>query len=155
MTRKHRFVLPSRRSVGLIRRRESPNEVAAGPIYHAAINRPVTSARWGRGVLHEPCLLLYLFLVPDGNWNEPIKAPPYRLHRRLWEIPLWDLAALHVYHTLHLPYPVMDVMLLRCNMEVELEAQSLDESIEWLLALLLGLYVEGISPTFAPTYGAP
>lgn len=44
----------------------------------------------------------------------------------------------------------MDVMLGHCNVEVRIESESIDQAIDLLHTLLLGLYMEGISPTLAP-----
>ena len=90
-----------------------------------------------------------LFVGPDRDW-EAVDAPPFRLARRLWETSTFDLATLATRHRLHLPYQMMDVMLGRCNLEVRIDATELDDAIEWLHALLLGLYTERISPTVAP-----
>lgn len=90
-----------------------------------------------------------LFLSPKSDW-EAIDEPPFRIARRLWETSTFDLATLATRHKLHLPYQVMDVMLGRCNVEVRIETEDLDGAIELLHTLLLGLYMEGVSPTLAP-----
>lgn len=91
-----------------------------------------------------------LFLQPDFEWSEPIEVPPFRLARRLWETSTFDLATLASRHRLQIPYQVMDVMLARCNVEVAIQANDLEDAVDWLHCLLLGLYVERASPTIAP-----
>ncbi|MHB8308508.1 MAG: hypothetical protein ACYDDH_10625 [Candidatus Desulforudaceae bacterium] len=77
-------------------------------------------------------------------------ATPFRLARRLWQTSTFDLATLATRHRLHLPYQAMDVMLGQCNVELAIQADSLDDAIGWLHSILLGLYIEGVSPTIAP-----
>lgn len=91
-----------------------------------------------------------LFLTPD--FEEPtIMEGEFRLARRLWETPIFDLATLATKHTLHLPYQVMDVFLGRCNLEVSICGDlSLEEAFDRLQSLRLALYSEGVSPFIVP-----
>jgi len=91
-----------------------------------------------------------LFLQPDIEWEVALIDPPFQLARRLWETSTFDLATLASRHRLHLPYQVMDVMLQQCNLELRVEADALDDSMEWLSSFLLGFYARGGSPTIAP-----
>lgn len=96
-----------------------------------------------------PYFFPLLFLLPAPGWDS-VEDPPFKIARRLWQTSVFDLATLATRHKLHLPYQVMDVMLARCNVEVCIEADSLDDAAELLNVLLLGLYTENVSPTVAP-----
>lgn len=90
-----------------------------------------------------------LFLVPDDGLSD-VDCGAFGVSRRRWETSLFDLATLATKHKLHLAYELMEVMLARCNLEVWASAGTVDEAAEYLGALLLTLYIEGVSPTVAP-----
>jgi hypothetical protein len=91
-----------------------------------------------------------LFLRPAGEWKAALNDSPFQLIKRRWETSTFDLATLASRHRLHLPYQVMEVMLQQCNLELRIEADSLDDAIGRMSAFLLGLYAGGASPTIAP-----
>jgi hypothetical protein len=90
-----------------------------------------------------------MFIQPNGDW-ERVEEADYAVSRRLWRTSSFDLATLATRHSLHLPYQIMDVMLARCNLEVQVEAEGWQEATERLHEFLLGLYVLGTSPTLSP-----
>jgi hypothetical protein len=51
-------------------------------------------------------------------------------------------------------YQLMDVLLGRCNFELQVDAVDRDQALESLSAILLGLYMHGVSPTLAPFVAA-
>lgn len=91
-----------------------------------------------------------LFLRPDTKWESVLSESPFRLARRLWETSTFDLATLASTHKLHISYQLMDVMLHRCNLELQIDCNDLEDATDWLSSFLLGLYIQGRSPTIAP-----
>lgn len=75
---------------------------------------------------------------------------PFALVRRLWETSTFDLATLATKHKLYVPYQLMDVFLSNCNLELQAEADSLDQAVENINALFLGFYLTGVSPSLVP-----
>ncbi len=89
------------------------------------------------------------FLLPSENLQKS-DCFSFGIARREWNTSLFDLATLATKHKLHLPYQIMDVMLKRCNLEIWIKGVSYEAAVNKLSALLLCLYIEGVSPTFSP-----
>jgi hypothetical protein len=90
-----------------------------------------------------------LFLEPEVSFISATQSP-FRLTRRRWTTSTFDLATLATKHRLHLAYQLMDVLLGHCHLELQVDAVDREQAIESLSAILLGLYMHGVSPTLAP-----
>ncbi len=90
-----------------------------------------------------------LFLKPEASFISSTQFP-FRLTRRQWSTSTFDLATLATKHRLHLAYQLMDVLLGQCNFELQVDAVDREQALESLSAILLGLYMHGVSPTLAP-----
>lgn len=90
-----------------------------------------------------------LFLKPEASFISAIQSP-FHLTPRRWSTSTFDLATLATKHRLHLPYQLMDVLLGQCNLELQVDAVDRETAVESLSAILLGLYMHGVSPTLAP-----
>lgn len=90
-----------------------------------------------------------LFLRPAES-TLSVSRPPFRLSTRKWTTSTFDLATLATKHHLHLPYQLMDVLLGHSNLELEIDAPDVGAATESLTAILLGMYLSGVSPTLAP-----
>jgi hypothetical protein len=90
-----------------------------------------------------------LFLRPAEE-SISVSRAPFRLVSRKWTTSTFDLATLATKHRLHLSYQLMDVLLAHCNLELEIDAPNFEAAIDALTAILLGMYLTGVSPTLAP-----
>ncbi len=96
-------------------------------------------------VYHFPLPLI----VPEPDLHS-VELSPYRVSRRLWHTSTFDFATLATKHKIHLSPALLEALLSRCNVEVAVEADSLDKAVDRLNILLLSLYLEGVPPTLAP-----
>lgn len=91
------------------------------------------------------------FLVPSTK--DVIREGRFAMVPRKWEVSVFDLATLATRHRLHLPYQMIDVLLGRVNLEFSVDAESVDEARDWMRALQIGLYINGLSPFIVPIVG--
>jgi hypothetical protein len=92
-----------------------------------------------------PCL----FIAP-GFDEDGLSYGSVALRKRRWEVSTFDLATLATKHRLHLRYQLIDILLAHCNLEIELEADNLEEACAEIDVLRAMLYVQGTSPFVIP-----
>jgi hypothetical protein len=88
-------------------------------------------------------------LLP-GDGVDDVKIESISIVKRRWGVSFFDLATLAVGHDLKMPYELMNVYFQSCNMEVCLEASSLDDAYIHYKCLRALFYARGLSPYISP-----
>jgi hypothetical protein len=93
-----------------------------------------------------PCLHI------NPKFNEALwESGNIVLRRRLFPTSTFDLATLDSYHTLHIPYQLMDVYLSGCHLELEIRgAQDFQQAADRAQVLRMLFYVQGLAPFLIP-----
>lgn len=97
-----------------------------------------------------PCFYFpLLFWVPSSF--EDVKAAPFGLHPRRWDVSVFDLYSLAAEkHPIRMTAELMQLFLPNVNLEVSVDALDHAEAKKLLDTLRVMLYVKGMTPTIAP-----
>ncbi|MFS8151638.1 hypothetical protein [Vreelandella titanicae] len=89
-------------------------------------------------------------VVPEFD-NEAVTVGRFLLAKRKWNTSTFDLATLATKHQLHLPYQLMDVLIGKCNCELQVDNVETREAAQlYFHSVRIGLYVQQISPFLCP-----
>jgi hypothetical protein len=84
-------------------------------------------------------------IIPSGTktgvWHDGIGLIP-----RLWDFSMFDWAELGAHHRMHIHFSAGDPALKSCNLELALDAESLESAVNRLRYLHAMLYVHGVAP---------
>jgi hypothetical protein len=89
-------------------------------------------------------------IVPEFD-RETVCVGRFVLAKRKWNTSIFDLATLATKHSLHLPYQLMDVLIGKCNCELQINNAETREAAQlYFQSLRIGLYVQQVSPFLCP-----
>ncbi|MBK3582854.1 hypothetical protein JHN49_03670 [Streptomyces sp. MBT57] len=84
-------------------------------------------------------------LIPEG-FSESIQTGEYGLVPRKWGVSLFDWAELGSKHKLHISYTVGDMRLKKCNLELAVTAESIEDARAKIAPLHVMMYARGFHP---------
>lgn len=91
-----------------------------------------------------------LLIVPEFE-SDAVCVDRFILAKRKWNTSIFDLATLATKHRLHLPYQLMDVLIGKCNCELQInDAETREAAQMYFQSLRIGLYVQQVSPFLCP-----
>lgn len=92
------------------------------------------------------------FVVPAFK-EDATRVGRFLMARRKWGTSTFDFATLATKHKLHLPYQLMDVLVGKCNSELQVDhAVSPKAAQTYFESLRIGLYIQGVSPFLCPYF---